>query len=66
MSRRGEDYLFQELAIDPPLVEFRRIFEKKSRSFEMDDEDNEKLEPYRKAFELGEAMILAHLGEERE
>ena len=67
--RRGEkkstdEYLLGEFTIAPPLEEFRRLFEKRLRSFET-SEDPQKTELYRKAFTLGEEKI-ARIMEEGE
>ena len=59
----SSDYLFRELAIDPPLEEFRRLYEKKIRSFEL-ERGSGAIPPYQRAFELGEAKIRRRLGEE--
>ncbi len=56
----GEYYL-DEVAIDPPLDEFRRTFEKKIRSFEGEGGEDRRA-PYAKAFELGESLIRRELG----
>ena len=58
-----EGYLLAEMAVEPPLEEFRRLFAKKLRSFESDaeGEDTGQVESYRKAFALGEAKILDRL-----
>ncbi len=56
-------YLFEDLAIAPPLEEFRRLYLKKIRSFESEGK-TEVPGPYRHAFELGERKILQQLGQE--
>ncbi|MEM7262474.1 MAG: hypothetical protein AAF488_10830 [Planctomycetota bacterium] len=57
-----DEFYLGDVAIDPPLEEFRRTFEKKIRSFEGDGGEDRR-EPYTRAFELGEAMIQRKLGE---
>ncbi len=57
-------YLFSDLAIDPPLEEFRRLLAKKLRSFVSEVTASE-LAPYRKAYQLGEEKIQRLLGEGR-
>ena len=60
-----DEFLFSDLAVDPPLVEFQRVCEKKERAFET-SEDQAHVDRYRKAFALGEEKLRALLGEEGE
>lgn len=59
----ASDFLFGDLAIEPPLAEFERVFEKKLRSFES-AEDPARAQPYRKAYELGRQKLASLLGGE--
>ncbi len=59
-----QKYLFSELAVQPPLEEFRRTYAKRLRSFESTDGEGDQLEAYRKAFELTEKKIIERLGGE--
>lgn len=56
-----EEYLLGDVAIAPPLEEFRRTYAKKTRSF-TEDGATEQLEAYQKAFELGESLIAKVTG----
>ena len=59
MTRREADsagFLFADLSIDPPLEEFRRVFEKRMRSFEADGADDQ-TSSYLRAYEIGRAKI---------
>lgn len=58
----ADDYLLGEVAIAPPLDEFRRTYAKKTRSFH-EDGATDQLAAYEKAFELGERLIQDALGE---
>ena len=61
-SSTGEtSYLFDDLAIAPPLEEFRRLYQKKMRSFESEGQEQVP-GPYAQAFRLGESKILHQLG----
>ncbi|MEM7166828.1 MAG: hypothetical protein AAF581_15300 [Planctomycetota bacterium] len=60
-----KEFLFSELAVDPPLVEFLRICDKKDRAFET-NEDVEQVARYRRAFELGAQKLRKLLGEEED
>mgnify|MGYP000083921383 CR=1 FL=1 len=66
-GRQEEDqkYLFSELAVQPPLEEFRRTYAKRMRSFESTEEgEGDQQEAYRKAFALAEKKIIERLGGE--
>ncbi|MGE3163612.1 MAG: hypothetical protein AB7O52_01760 [Planctomycetota bacterium] len=59
----ASDFLFGDLAVDPPAAEFDRVFQKKIRSFDS-AEDPARALPYRKAYALGKERLQALLGEE--
>lgn len=58
----SDEYLLGEVAIAPPLDEFRRTYAKKTRSFQ-EDGATDRLSAYEKAFQLGERLIQDALGE---
>lgn len=61
-EKNDAEFLFSELAVEPPLAEFLRICEKKDRAFET-SEDAAQVARYRRAFELGEKKLRRALGE---
>lgn len=57
-SREEPTFLFADLAVEPPVEEFDRVYAKKVRSFESGD-DSERAEPYRRAYQLGKDKLAA-------
>lgn len=58
------DYFLDEVSIAPPLEEFRRVYAKKIRSFEGENNESQ-IEPYERAFRIGERMLIERLMIER-
>ncbi len=50
------EYFLADVAISPPIDEFKRTYEKKIRSFE-NDEDSERRKPFEAAYKLGLAKL---------
>lgn len=61
-SEDASEFLFGDLAVEPPLAEFERVFQKKIRSFDS-AEDPARIVPYRKAHALGKERLERLLGE---